>query len=138
MLNVVIITVSRELEEEFNMSWTISENLRTITSGDVSNIVKEATYRYTATNGTASAYYEKVAEFGYDAESFTPFASLTEAQVIGWVKGQLGSSFVTQIEEKVTAELALEIEESGNIGQKVFVDFIPSNEPELNTPDNPW
>jgi hypothetical protein len=129
---------SAELEEEFNMSWTISENLRTITSGDVNNIVKQATYRYTTTSGTASAYYEAIAEFEYNAGTFTPFASLTEAQVIGWVKGQLGSSFVTQIEEKVAAELALEIEESGDVGQKTFVDFIPSNDPELSTPDNPW
>ena len=129
---------SAELEEVFNMSWTISENLRTISSGGVSNIVKQATYRYTATNGKASAYYEKVAEFEYNAETFTPFASLTEDQVIGWVKGQLGSTFVTQIEEKVAAELALEIEESGDIGQKMFVDFVPSVEPELNAPDNPW
>ena len=120
------------------MSWTISENLRTITSGGVNNIVKQATYRYTTTSGTASAYYEAIAEFEYNAETFTPFASLTEAQVIGWVKGQLGSSFVTQIEEKVAAELALEIEESGDVGQKSFVDFIPSNEPELSTSDNPW
>ena len=138
MLNVVIITVSRELEEEFNMSWTISENLRTITLGSVNNIVKQATYRYTTTSGTASAYYEAIAEFEYNAETFTPFASLTEAQVIGWVKSQLGSSFVTQIEEKVVAELTEEIEESGDIGQKMFVDFIPSDEPELSTPDNPW
>ena len=129
---------SAELEEVFNMSWTISENLRTISSGDVSNIVKEATYRYTATNGTASAYYEKVAEFEYNAETFTPFASLTESQVVGWVKGQLGSTFVTQIEEKIAAELAEEIEESGDIGQKMFIDFIPNNEPEISTPDNPW
>lgn len=129
---------SAELEEEFNMSWTISENLRTITSGGVNNIVKQATYRYTTTSGTASAYYEAIAEFEYNAGTFTPFASLTEAQVIGWVKGQLGSSFVTQIEEKVAAELALEIEESGDVGQKTFVDFIPSNDPELNTPENPW
>jgi hypothetical protein len=129
---------SAELEEEFNMSWTISENLRTITSGDVNNIVKQATYRYTTTSGTASAYYEAIAEFEYNAGTFTPFASLTEAQVIGWVKGQLGSSFVTQIEEKVAAELASEIEESGDVGQKTFVDFIPSNEPELSAPDNPW
>ena len=108
------------------MSWTISENLRTISSGDVSNIVKQATYRYTATNGTASAYYEKVAEFEYNAETFTPFAELTESQVIGWVKSQLGSTSVTKIEEKVTAELTLEIEEYGDIGQKMFVDFDPS------------
>ena len=120
------------------MSWTISENLKTVSSGDVNNIVKQATYRYTVTSGTASAYYEKVAEFKYNAETFTPFASLTEAQVIGWVKSQLGSAFVTQIEEKVAAELALEIEESGDIGQKTFVDFILSDEPELSTPDNPW
>ena len=129
---------SAELEEVFNMSWTISENLRTITSGGVNNIVKQATYRYTTTSGTASAYYEAIAEFEYNAETFTPFASLTEAQVIGWVKGQLGSSFVTQIEEKVAAELALEIEESGDVGQKTFIDFIPSNDPEISTPDNPW
>jgi hypothetical protein len=129
---------SAELEEVFNMSWTISENLRTITSGGVNNIVKQATYRYTTTSGTASAYYESIAEFEYNAETFTPFASLTEAQVIGWIKGQLGSSFVTQIEEKVAAELALEIEESGDVGQKTFIDFIPSNDPELSTPDNPW
>jgi len=133
-----ITVVPIKLGERFNMSWTISENLRTISSGDVSNIVKEATYRYTATNGTASAYYEKVAEFEYNAETFTPFASLTESQVVGWVKGKLGSTFVTQIETKIAAELAEEIEESGDIGQKIFVDFIPSDEPEISTPDNPW
>mgnify|MGYP003647195026 FL=1 len=133
-----ITVVSIKLGERFNMSWTISENLKTLSSGGVSNIVKQATYRYTTTNGTASAYYEKVAEFEYDAETFTPFASLTESQVIGWIKTQLGSTFVTQIEQKVTAELTQEVEESGDIGQVSFVDFEPSDEPELSTPDNPW
>ena len=120
------------------MSWTISENLKTTSSGDLVNIVKQATYRYTATSGTASAYYEKVAEFGYDEENFTPFESLTETQVIGWVKDQLGATFVSQIEQRVSDELAYEVEVAGDIGQTTFVDFECSDELELDTPNNPW
>jgi len=120
------------------MSWTISENLKTTSSGDVVNIVKQATYRYTTTSGTASAYYEKVAEFGYSAENFTPFESLTQAQVIGWVQDQLGATIVSQIEQKVADELAYEVEVAGDIGQITFVDFIPNDEPELGAPSNPW
>lgn len=41
--------------------------------------------------------------------TFTPFASLTEAQVIGWVKDALGEEQVTSYEESVTAQIEAQI-----------------------------
>lgn len=41
--------------------------------------------------------------------TFTPFASLTEAQVIGWVKDALGEEQVTGYEESVAGQIEAQI-----------------------------
>ena len=43
-----------------------------------------------------------------DAEGFTPYADITEAQAIGWVKDDIGEDAVTALE----ASIAAQIEES--------------------------
>jgi len=82
--------------------WTVSEMERVKATGFV-NVVH---YNVTKVDGefTASTY----GTIGYqDGTPTTPFASLTEAQVIAWVKDKLG-------EETVEAALAAQIEAQRN------------------------
>ena len=82
--------------------WTVSEMERVKATGFV-NVVH---YNVTKVDGefTASTY----GTIGYqDGTPTTPFASLTEAQVIAWVKDKLG-------EATVEAALAAQIEAQRN------------------------
>ena len=42
----------------------------------------------------------------HTAEGFTAYASLTEADVVGWVKATLGEAMVTDTENAVAAQIA--------------------------------
>jgi cytochrome c1 len=41
-----------------------------------------------------------------DAEGFTPYADITEAQAIGWVKDDMGEETVTAVEDSIAAQIA--------------------------------
>jgi len=41
-----------------------------------------------------------------DAEGFTLYADITEAQAIGWVKGSMGEETVTAVEDSIAAQIA--------------------------------
>jgi hypothetical protein len=41
-----------------------------------------------------------------DAEGFTPYADITEAQAIGWVKDSMGEEAVTAVEDSIAAQIA--------------------------------
>ena len=41
-----------------------------------------------------------------DAEGFTPYADITEAQAIGWVKDSMGEEAVTGVEDSIAAQIA--------------------------------
>jgi hypothetical protein len=41
-----------------------------------------------------------------DAEGFTPYADITEAQAIGWVKDSMGEEAVTALEDSIAAQIA--------------------------------
>ena len=60
------------------------------------------------TDGTHSAsVYGTVGLAPYKSgEPFTPFASLTKDQVVGWVTEALGAEQVTSLEENVSAQIA--------------------------------
>jgi len=40
------------------------------------------------------------------AEGFTPYADITEAQAIGWVKDSMGEETVTAVEDSIAAQIA--------------------------------
>ena len=83
-------------------NWTVSEMERVKATGFV-NVVH---YNVSKVDGdfTASTY----GTIGFEAGTpETPFASLTEAQVVAWVKDKLG-------EEVVEAALAAQIEAQKN------------------------
>ena len=82
--------------------WSVSDMNRNTSDGFVTTVH----YNVTKVDGdfTASTY----GTIGYEAGTpATPFASLTEAQVIAWVKDKLG-------EEVVEAALAAQIEAQRN------------------------
>ena len=82
--------------------WTIVDTERNLATGYVTTVH----YNVTKVDGefTASTY----GTIGYEAGTpTTPFASLTEAQVIAWVKDKLG-------EATVEAALAAQIEAQKN------------------------
>ena len=41
-----------------------------------------------------------------DAEGFTPYADITEAQAIGWCKDSMGEEAVTGVEDSIAAQIA--------------------------------
>ena len=41
-----------------------------------------------------------------DAEGFTLYADITEAQAIGWVKDSMGEEAVTGVEDSIAAQIA--------------------------------
>ncbi len=40
------------------------------------------------------------------AEGYTPYADITEAQAIGWVKTDMGEEAVTGVEDSIAAQIA--------------------------------
>ena len=40
------------------------------------------------------------------AEGYTPYADITEAQAIGWVKDSMGEEAVTAVEDSIAAQIA--------------------------------
>jgi hypothetical protein len=41
-----------------------------------------------------------------DAESFIPYADITETQAIGWCKDSIGAETVTAVEDSIAAQIA--------------------------------
>ena len=71
-------------------TWTIAQ-LERNTADDFVTIVH---YRVTAVDDTYTASTYGTVGYTQEAESFIPFADLTEATVVGWVKESLGEDTV--------------------------------------------
>jgi hypothetical protein len=87
-------------------TWTINQLDRNTSDGFVTTVH----YNVTKTDGDFSASTYGTIGYtpdGSEAGTMIPFASLTEAQVIAWVKDKLG-------EEVVEAALAAQIEAQKN------------------------
>ena len=89
-------------------TWTIAQ-LERQASDDFVTIVH---YRVTAIDDTYTASTYGTVSYTQESETFIPFADLTEATVIGWVKESLGEDTVqdalaSQIEaQKAPASIA--------------------------------
>jgi len=80
-------------------TWTIAQMERN-TSDD---FVVTVHYRVNAVDGDYSASTYGTVSYTQESETFIPFADLTEATVVGWVKESLG-------EDTVETALASQIE----------------------------
>ena len=89
-------------------TWTIKELERNVADGGV--VVAHYGVDLVDGEDTVGAYGTHSFTPDPTAEGFTAFEDLTEAMVIGWVKGGLGEDTVANIE----AQLAAKLEEKRN------------------------
>ena len=86
------------------MNWNISELNRSLPDG----VVLTAHWRVSATDGDASgSVYGTISFPAKDPADpgFVPYDSLTEAQVVGWVKEEMGADTVAAHEAAVQAQI---------------------------------
>jgi hypothetical protein len=79
-------------------TWTIAQLER-----NTADFVTMVHYRVTAVDGDYTASTYGTVSYTQESETFIPFADLTEATVVGWVKESLG-------EDTVQESLASQIE----------------------------
>jgi hypothetical protein len=86
------------------VTWTVANLERT---NDSDKVVRTVHYRVDAVDGdyTSGAYGTESFEGDASADDFVPFADLTEATVIGWVKDRFGADKVTQVEAQLQAHI---------------------------------
>ena len=74
------------------------------------DVVFTVHWTLTGTDGTYTGYVYGSVGVTYDSSSaFTPYAQLTQDQVIGWAKEALGAEQVTNYEANVTAQIENQI-----------------------------
>ena len=88
-------------------TWSVT-NLYTIpVTPNEPDYVVTALYILSGTDGTYSAEISNSAQFEVisDDPNFTPYANLTEAQVLGWIQTQLGPDGVSNLEACVQGQI---------------------------------
>jgi 3',5'-cyclic AMP phosphodiesterase CpdA len=74
------------------------------------DVVFNVHWTLAGTNGTYSGYVYGSQSVTVDPEApFTPYADLTEEQVIGWVKDALGEEQVASLEANVAEQIANQV-----------------------------
>ena len=88
-------------------TWSIEKNgLYTLNTEGQTDVVVQALYKLSGTDGTHTADTNNVAEFTYTPGSpFVPFDQLTESQVLTWVKETLGSERIALMETQIVKTL---------------------------------
>ena len=87
-------------------NWTIEEMDCENTAGET-NVVVKVVWKVSDTDSANTCYCQKSTSFTHAVgASFTPYADLTQAQVLGWVTDSLGTDGVTFYETLLTEQLA--------------------------------
>ena len=92
-------------------TWSVT-NLYTIdASATETDYVVTALYLVAGTDGTYSAEISNSAQFEVKASEagFTPYADLTEAQVLGWIQEGLGVDGVANLEACIQGQIDSQI-----------------------------
>jgi hypothetical protein len=89
------------------IEWIIEQMDCYPTCGGQTDVVFNVHWRVNATDGPGNATSYGTAGVTYDAGSpYTPYADLTQSQVVGWVRAALGSEQVDAIENSLAGSLA--------------------------------
>lgn len=91
-------------------TWEVT-NLYTIPVTNEPDYVVTALYNVIGVDGTYTAELSNSAQFEViaDQPDFTPYADLTEAQVLGWIQTQLGPDGVANIEACIQGQIDSQI-----------------------------
>ena len=94
------------------MQWTVSRMERTLTDGDLSDVVTslhwQCTDSETVDDATHSGRcYGTVGLEAPDADSFTAYADISHDDAVEWAKSALGEEAVSQYEDSVASQIEL-------------------------------
>lgn len=74
------------------------------------DVVFNVHWTLTGTDGTYTGYVYGTQSVSIDPDApFTPYADLTQAQVIGWVKDAMGEEQVASLEANVAEQIANQV-----------------------------
>lgn len=91
-------------------TWTIVQMDAYPEADGETDVVFNVHWTLTGTDGTYSGSVYGAQSVSLDpAAPFTPYADLTEAQVIGWVQGAMGAEQVAAYEDNVAQQIADQI-----------------------------
>jgi len=119
------------------MAWSIEGQLVTEDTGSVTNFVKQVRWAYQYEASGVVGEINDTIDFEYDSGApFTPFANLTEAQVVQWVKDALGSDAVSFYEDKVAEVVDAAVASEDPNPRKMFItaSYVGSEQNQ----DQPW
>jgi len=91
------------------ITWNIEQLERQTSNGLVTTVHWRANAAETVGTGNAAVTYNATSygSIGLSAgDTIVPFANLTKAVVVGWVKDKLGAETVTATESGLTAQIA--------------------------------
>jgi len=90
------------------MQWTVSSMNRTLTDGDLSDVVTVLHWQCIDSDGEHHGRcYGTVSLEAPDADSFTAYADISEADAIAWAKAALGEEQVEACEASVANQIEL-------------------------------
>jgi hypothetical protein len=94
------------------MQWTVSTMERTLTDGALSDVVTTLHWQVTDSETVdeivhSGRCYGTVSLEAPDADSFTAYADISEADAIAWCKAAIGEEQVTAYEASVNSQIEL-------------------------------
>jgi hypothetical protein len=91
-------------------NWTISAMDCVPQEDGHTDVVVTAHWNVSATDGTYTASVYGTQSFTYNPEtSFTPYADLTQEQVVGWVQDAMGAESVASLEANLDTQIENQI-----------------------------
>ena len=106
-------------------TWAIT-SLKKTTEGELANVVVQTYWTCTGTDADGdSGTFSGATPFplsGVNADTFTPYEDLTEADVIGWIQAVVVGPYKDYVDGQIAKQIAL---------KKQPVEEVPSN-------DLPW
>jgi len=89
-------------------TWTVSTMERTLTDGDLSDVVTTLHWQVSDSDGDHHGRcYGTVGLSAPDSDSFTAYADISEADAIAWAKAAIGEEQVTAYEASVASQIEL-------------------------------
>ena len=89
-------------------TWTVSTMDRTLTDGDLSDVVTRLHWQVADSDGDHHGRcYGAVGLEAPDADNFTAYADISEADTIAWAKAAIGEEQVAAYEASVASQIEL-------------------------------
>mgnify|MGYP003114533291 FL=1 len=93
-------------------TWTVSTMERTLTDGDLSDVVTTLHWQVTDSETVGDVThsgrcYGTVGLAAPNADDFTAYADITEADAIAWAKAAIGAEQVTEYETSVANQIEM-------------------------------